>query len=193
MDRRNFLKRSAQKTVQQVMDSVDARVNERARRWVRPPFALNELDFLLACSRCGACIEVCPAQVIFPLSASLGPDVAGTPALDLAHRACQLCNDWPCVNACEPGALMLPRIDENETIPLPQLASASIDIKACLPYQGPECGACEGSCPIDGALTWDNYQPVIHAERCIGCGLCRQACIMEPKAIHIVARPENPQ
>ena len=185
MDRRSFLKRSAQKTAQQVMDSVEARVKDRARRWIRPPFALNELDFLLTCTRCDACIESCPHQVIFPLNASLGPDVAGTPALDLTHRACHLCEDWPCVTACEPAALALPAEDQKAPRPLPQLAKASIDLTTCLPYQGPECGACEGSCPVEGALKWDDYRPVIDRNHCVGCSLCRQSCVLNPPAIRL--------
>jgi len=185
MDRRNFLKRSAQRTAQQVLDSVEARVKERARRWIRPPFALNELDFLLTCSRCSACIEACPTQVVFPLNASLGPDVAGTPALDLVHRACQLCHDWPCVNACEPGALRPPSKEEHGKPAIPVLARARLDTGACLPYKGPECGACAGSCPVKGALRWDGEKPVIEGEWCVGCALCRHACVLDPPAIRI--------
>ncbi len=187
MDRRNFLKRSVQKTAQRAMESVEARVNERARRWIRPPFAVAELDFLLNCTRCGDCIEACPHDVIFALKAGLGADVAGTPALDLTHKACQLCEDWSCVTACKAGALVL--VESNDkTKPLPHLARASIDTTTCLPYKGPECGACEDSCPVEGALTWNTYLPNISQELCIGCGQCRHACVLQPSAISIDSR-----
>jgi len=62
------------------------------------------------------------------------------------------------------------------------------DTDACLPYSGPECGAYDGSCPVPGALTWDMQRPVINQQKCIGCGLCRQICIVEPKAISIKSR-----
>lgn len=186
MDRRNFLKRSAQKTAERALESVEARVKERARRWVRPPYALTELDFLLACSRCGDCISACPHEVIFPLKAGLGADVAGTPALDLTRKACQLCADWPCVSACETGALQITTTDEGNAL-LPRLAIAGIDETSCLPYKGPECGACEGSCPVEGALIWSDYRPVINTELCVGCAQCRHACVLQPSAISITS------
>ena len=105
MDRRSFFKSLGNKATQTVVEQLDKRATKQAGRWIRPPYALAELDFLLACSRCGACTEACPHGVVFPLSPHLGPEVVGTPALDLLNRACQLCHDWPCVQACEPGAL----------------------------------------------------------------------------------------
>ena len=155
-----------------------------AGQWVRPPYALEEQAFLHACTCCDKCIEACPHQVIYALPERAGR-AAGTPALNLLQRGCHLCQDWPCVNACEPGALQLAATDEGEEEPLPRLARASIDTRACLPYSGPECGACAGSCPVPGALSWDENKPVIDAIKCNGCGMCREACIVEPKAVEI--------
>jgi ferredoxin len=63
-----------------------------------------------------------------------------------------------------------------------------IDTETCLPYLGPECGACADSCPVPGALRWEGgLRPVIDDEICTGCALCRQACILDPKAIGIAA------
>ena len=73
------------------MRTVDERVTDHAARWLRPPYALPELDFLLACTRCDACIDACPQRVIFALPARCGVAAAGTPALDLSHRGCALC------------------------------------------------------------------------------------------------------
>lgn len=61
----------------------------------------------------------------------------------------------------------------------------TVDEKHCLPYNGPECGVCESSCPIPGALAWESTRPVINPDECVGCGLCREACILEPKAINV--------
>ena len=166
----------------------DALAKKKASRWLRPPYALDELEFLLACTRCGECIAACPHQVIFPLSTRLGAQVAATPALDLLRKGCHLCEDWPCVTACEPGALKRPSPEEEDadTPPaLPRLARASIDEGRCLPYSGPECGACDSACPVPGALVWEQWKPRIDPERCTGCALCREACITEPKAIDI--------
>src|SRR5689334_3469525 len=32
--------------------------------WLRPPGALEEMQFRQTCSRCGECVKVCPAQCI---------------------------------------------------------------------------------------------------------------------------------
>ncbi len=200
MDRREFFRRSAGKAAQVVTEHVGDKLRREAAHWIRPPFALDELDFLLACTRCKACIEACEYQVIFSLPARRGAQVAGTPVMDLLNRGCRLCEDWPCVEACEAGALKRPQAEtgaESETgieaeteadaqrDDWPKLARVSIDEKACLPYAGPECGACRGSCPIDGALIWQGERPRIDGENCSGCGLCREACIVEPRAVRI--------
>ncbi len=163
----------------------------RAAGWLRPPFAKPELEFLAACTLCDKCIEACPHDVLFKLPAGLGRLVAGTPAMDLLNRGCHLCADWPCVAACEPEALRLPNHEnpEQETPPAAaRLARVRIDPNACLPYLGPECGACADSCPVPGALEWpDGLRPVINGEICTGCALCREACILDPKAIGVAA------
>lgn len=194
MDRRQFFRHAFNKGAETVTKVVDQHVSQRASHWLRPPYALDELDFLLACTRCDACVTACPHQVIFSLPARLGIQVVGTPAMDLLNKACHLCNDWPCVTACEPGALRREIAtveeddkdkDQEQPIPLPRLARAEIDTTHCLPYSGPECGACRDSCPVPGALLWSMEKPRIEPEHCIGCGLCREACIAAPNAIGI--------
>jgi len=192
--RRGFLTQGARKAAELAVQGADARLKVQARRWIRPPFALDELEFLLACTRCGDCVEACPHRVIFLLSSRLGAKVTGTPALDLLNRGCHLCEDWPCVAACEPGALGLPQTESDEDAqtagqplarPLPELAEVEIDARSCLPYLGPECGGCAHSCPVEGALIWDQDKPCIVQDLCVGCALCREACIVTPKAITV--------
>lgn len=182
MDRREFLRRGVSKATETAVKHVDKKVSERVN-WIRPPFALSELEFLLACTRCNNCIEACPHDVIFPLAARLGANVVGTPALDLLNKACHLCEDWPCVKSCEPKALLLPS-SEDEQI-WPKLASVAINTESCLPYLGPECGACRDYCPVPDAMQWESERPIINDELCTGCGLCREACVIEPKAIDV--------
>jgi len=78
--------------------------------------------------------------------------------MDLSSRGCHMCSDWPCVLACEPGALGRKQDDLGA---FPKLAKVTINEDTCLPYQGPECGACAG------------------------CALCREACITIPNSITI--------
>ena len=193
MDRREFFKRGFSRATKKAVEVVDNKMEVRASRWIRPPFAIAELEFLLACSRCDACSKACSYSIIFPLAASNGADVMNTPALDLLNKGCHLCDGWPCVTACESNALCIPDdrndVDDknihNLPPPLPKLASVSINPDSCLPYQGPECGACASACSIEGALQWDAERPSINDELCTGCAMCREACITEPKSIRI--------
>lgn len=188
MDRRDFLRRGLGKVSEAAVEHADKKLAAKVN-WIRPPFALHELEFLLACTRCDACVTACPHEVIFKLAPRLGPEVVGTPALDLLNRACHLCEDWPCVTNCEAQALKLP---EAELHP-PKLARAIINQQSCLPWLGPECGACRASCPVDQALIWDGERPLIQLEYCTGCALCRESCVTEPKAIDIQLLSHNTQ
>jgi len=186
--RRDFFRLSGHKATEIATQRAAAKAADRARAWIRPPFALDELDFLLSCTSCDKCIEACPHDVLFALSARAGLHAAGTPAMDLLQRGCHMCADWPCVAACPTGALMLPEIDTDQPPAAPKFAVARIDVAACLPYSGPECGACADACPIPDALNWEGgVRPVIDQESCTGCALCREACILDPKAIQISA------
>ncbi|MBF0400193.1 MAG: hypothetical protein HQL80_02885 [Magnetococcales bacterium] len=186
MERRQFFRLGFEKAVKTAVEWADSAVESRAGRCFRPPYAQREMAFLLTCSRCDRCIQACPHHVLFALPLEMGPQLAATPALDLLNHGCHLCSDWPCVRACEPGALRRPvGATPEAVIPLPQLATARIDPNRCLPYRGPECGACGSVCPVPGALRWDGPRPAIVSGLCVGCGLCREACVTTPKAVEL--------
>lgn len=196
MDRRAFFRRGIERATRATVQRANEWANQRAGHWLRPPFALDELEFLLACTRCDACVEACPHDALFRLPARLGPQVAGTPGLDLLNKGCRLCEDWPCVASCQPGALAFgsdtvekgPAIENAIDLQAPRpLAVIRIDQDRCLPYLGPECGACAESCPVAGALLWASAKPSIDPKFCLGCGLCREACITDPPAITVSA------
>ena len=195
MDRRDFFRAGLKKVTKTVVNEIDARVEKKAKRYIRPPYALNEVEFLLACTRCDDCFDACPHDVIFKLSTKLGADVVGTPALALLKKGCHLCEDWPCVTACTTGALKLAETstdegaagDQEHESPFPRLAKASINEATCLPFSGPECGACVPDCPVPNAITLEMEKPRIDMTYCVGCGLCREACILEEKAINIAS------
>ena len=160
----------------------------RSRRWIRPPHALPEPEFLIKCTGCGDCISACPHDVAFALPAGSGLQAETRPALDLLNRGCNLCDGWPCVTACEAGALVRPDPAGEAPTALPRLALVEIDTDTCLAYLGPECGACAHACPVPGALEWEGgIRPVVKTDICTGCALCREACIVEPKAIRVSA------
>lgn len=160
----------------------------RSSRWIRPPHALPEPEFLIKCTGCGDCISACPHDVVFALPAGSGLRAETTPALDLLNRGCHRCDGWPCVAACEAGALVRPDPVEDAPPALPRLALVEIDTDTCLAYLGPECGACAHACPVPGALEWEGgIRPVVKTDICTGCALCREACIVDPKAIKVSA------
>ncbi len=198
LERRDFFRWGLTKVAGIAVNEAEQRVNESARRWIRPPYAIAELDFLLKCTRCNDCIKACPHDVLFSLPPKFGLQAAATPAMDLMNKGCQMCADWPCVAACDSGALAWPKIQQleqgNESeedtssepdLPPAKLAMALIDTTKCLPYLGPECGACADSCPVAEALVWNGPTPHIDQEFCTGCAMCREACIVEPKAVSI--------
>ncbi len=160
----------------------------RSSRWIRPPHALPEAEFLIKCTGCGDCISACPHDVVFALPAGSGLRAETTPALDLLNRGCHMCDGWPCVAACEAGALVPPDPVEDAPPAHPRLALVEIDTDTCLAYLGPECGACAHACPVPGALEWEGgIRPVVNTDICTGCALCREACIVDPKAIKVSA------
>ncbi len=196
LDRRAFFKHGLKQITETAVQYVDKKTTAKATQWIRPPYAINELEFILACNQCGDCIDACQYKVVFPLPANYGISVVKTPALDLNNKGCHLCTDMPCVTACDTGALKLPELPElsestandNEkinTIAFEKMATATIITEECLPFKGPECGACAASCTIEGALRWNGIKPVINNDFCVGCGMCREVCIANPKAIAI--------
>ncbi len=153
---------------------------------LRPPGALPEKDFLAACIRCEACIQVCPHDALkpTPLRDGLG---AGSPQIDSRRAPCFLCNDFDelkCIAACPSGALQDPGGIENIT-----MGVAVIDEERCLAFNGVVCRSCWHACPFPNqAIRFDSLlRPVIDREFCIGCGICDHACLAEPTAIRIDA------
>lgn len=185
--RRSFFGSLIRKTADFAVRAAEGQENAQHTSWMRPPFALDELPFLSVCTRCDVCIDACPHGVIRALASRYGLRVAGTPVLDLQNKACHLCAGWPCVAVCKPGALKLPMHEEDGAPPLPHLADVTLDNLACLAHAGQECRACAANCPVRGALIWDQGRPYIVPQLCAGCAHCREACIVEPKAIWVKA------
>ncbi len=151
----------------------------------RPPGALTEMSFLLACTRCNECSRACPVGAIQVLDDRAGI-AAGTPFLDVnENRPCVACSDAPCMRACETGALRL--IDLVEAV----MGTAEVDRELCLSWTGTPCTACSGACPYpDTAMVLDELGRVyVDPRHCIGCGMCRSACPTAPKSIKVRPPP----
>lgn len=165
--------------------AVDNLVDRFTPRVQRPPGALSEMEFLLACTRCGECVKACPVNAILVLGDRAGLS-AGTPFLDVnTHRPCVACADAPCMPACPSGALLVTPVSEFI------LGTAILDRDTCIAWNGTRCDKCFRACPVrDGAvLIAPDGRVFIDPRACIGCGLCRAACPTRPVSIEIEPPP----
>jgi len=80
-------------------------VLKRWIRWLRPPGAIDEQEFLASCIKCGQCVQVCPVEAIRLSELNEGFGV-GTPYIEARVQACDFsCDGLQCVLACPTGAL----------------------------------------------------------------------------------------
>lgn len=150
---------------------------------LRPPGALAEPDFLRACTRCGDCSEACPHDAI-RMAAPRLREAAGTPVLEPHEAPCLLCEDLPCVAACEPGAL---RDDA-----LAVLGTARVSALDCLNRLGSPCSVCVERCPVPDAISFRGNVPEVEESLCTGCGQCQHACPAPQNAILLLPNTRRP-
>lgn len=135
------------------------------RRVIRPPWAQAERAFSGECTRCDACIDVCPQQI-------LARDTNGFPYVDFSRGECTFCGE--CVHACKDGVLSQ---QDNSS---PWSLHASINTTSCLPMQGVVCGGCAEECEsvairmklVAGGISI----PQLETTACTGCGACYRVC-----------------
>lgn len=134
------------------------------KRAPRPPWALLEVDFINRCTRCDACLPVCPEGILVRGD-------GGFPEVRFDQRGCSECG--ACVEACAPHALL--RVADS--LPWtwrPQFSSA------CLAQRRVECRVCGERCehdairfkPVLGGVA----NPVLVVDQCTGCGACVAPC-----------------
>ncbi|MDQ6950247.1 MAG: 4Fe-4S binding protein [Mariprofundales bacterium] len=161
------------------------RVHRYRMRFLRPPGALAEEDFLGRCIRCGQCAEACPNNCIQYFGLEGGVAAMGTPFIIPRQQACILC--MKCGDICPTGALAsIPRTVAT-IIDKVQMGKARVDKHLCLSYQGKTCGVCYRACPLPDISLRVGYLEQPHVLKdCVGCGLCERACIQMPQAIRII-------
>lgn len=173
---------------------------------LRPPGAVPEPEFLAKCTKCGLCVEECPFKAL--LLAEPGVERAvGTPYFRMRENPCRMCRDIPCTVACPTGALDRSLVSDKDEQGNPRLAIdrakiglAVIDRETCVAYWGIQCDACYRACPVlDRAITVEYTKnertgkhallaPVVHSDRCTGCGMCEHACVTKKASIFVLPR-----
>lgn len=160
-------------------------------RVIRPPASGNASRFTRLCSRCGACVKVCPGGILrfggtdAGWSGILAPEVCFDD--DACSPSCTRCGQ-----VCPSGAISPFSVKTKFAMPM-GLATVAGD--ACLLGQNRECGSCVSACPYGALdLAWDPVNMVsrvmVKQTACTGCGTCEYVCPATPKAIRIFA-PEQ--
>lgn len=152
----------------------------------RPPGAIEESQFLAGCTRCNDCAEACPYDAIRRAPERLVA-IAGTPTIEADTSACMMCQEFPCIAACEPGVLVssIPKV----------MGTAKITEHLCLAHHGTTCTVCSERCPVAGAIQVNRGKPTIDESTCVGCGVCRYVCPAPENAILLMPafiRPARP-
>jgi formate hydrogenlyase subunit 6/NADH:ubiquinone oxidoreductase subunit I len=120
---------------------------------IRPPGAVEELEFLERCIKCDQCIRVCPTNTIQPALFEGGLEGLWTPVLNFRIGHCQF-NCTACGYVCPTGAIQ--QISIEQKLGLGEFAdqgsiklgTAHIDPGRCLPLsKGVSCVVCEEVCP----------------------------------------------
>jgi ferredoxin len=72
---------------------------------LRPPGMMHEQLLIATCTRCGKCVEACPATRSFRSERS-GATFAVRPRIEPRRQPCVLCTGLQCTHVCPSGALL---------------------------------------------------------------------------------------
>lgn len=188
LGRRTFLRHSVISigaTVQEFIKHRDAPLEQKKEQtvsektgWLRPPGAVKEEIFLERCTGCGDCLEACPHDAIQQLTSN------ETPVIFPEVSPCQLCEDFPCIGACETDALLplTGRLQVN-------MGVAKVLAKMCTAGNG--CNACVSKCPTEAiSMDFGSFRINVDDTVCVGCGVCQYICrtVNDRAAIRILPR-----
>lgn len=138
-------------------------------RFLRPPGAGPEKDFLARCLHCGQCAEVCPVDSI-ALRTGFNPFRSGEPQIDPGVSPCVLC--MRCCAVCPSEALEIVSIEQV------RMGEARLDKAKCYTWEGfILCRSCFERCPLKGrAILLENEIYPVITDKCAGCRICEHVC-----------------
>lgn len=164
--------------------------NNPSIRFLRPPGALPEDEFISRCIRCGKCGETCPNRCIQYFDLENGLSSSDTPYIIPREQACILC--MKCGDICPTGAIQPVKREMKPILEKVKMGVARVDENLCLSFQGKTCGVCYRACPLaDVAIRIGMLEQPHVLEGCVGCGLCERSCIQIPQAIRIIPNADR--
>jgi len=144
---------------------------------LRPPGSIDETRLVGACIRGGNCIRACPEEIVQPDAGNAG--IAGflAPKVSFDEKYCREdCNR--CTQICPSGAIAQLTLEEKNKAPI---GLARLEAPLCLLWDDGECDLCEKVCPFGAiSIDWNPEEyvalPVVHKDKCPGCGVCQLMC-----------------
>ncbi len=186
MSRRRFFGGLGLGGVFLILTSLDPRVMKRTGRYLRPPGAIPEDDFLAACIRCGACLRICVTHTLQASGVENGWIRWSTPVPDLRFAGCeQNCN--LCGKVCPTGAVRsLPLVERQHA----KIGTAILFRERCVAWARDRlCLLCDEACPYNAIVfqTVEGHKrPFVDDSRCNGCGMCEAVCPVEGDSAIVV-------
>ena len=137
-----------------------------AEHIIRPPWSIEEPDFVDTCTRCYQCAEACPSHLIIK-------GMGGFPEMTFRRQGCDYCE--ACVRACPENALI--QTPENQQSAWSQQAIINDE---CFASRGIVCRSCGEVCESRAIefklVVGGNSQINLNTAVCDGCGECVHVC-----------------